>query len=180
MVPIILSVLFPGLGQFYLGKNWRGLIMLVLGVTPLYPLALIWSIVDVVRLNRRGCLPVFNRTEAVWALILFLVVIPVCFFLLGFVSVHIARGISEYTQPRFTRQEGLAIADAIERYRNDKGALPATMNNLIGLRPLRSSWRTDEWGNDYAYIVHSNGTYTLMSPGADGNSGTADDIIIRQ
>lgn len=180
MVAIFLSVLFPGLGQIYLGKNWRGLTMLILGITPLYPLALIWSIVDVVQLRKRGCLPVFDRNEAIWALVLFLVVIPACFFIMGFGSVYMVRAINNFNQPRFTRQEGVEIARAIERYRDDMGRLPASINDLIRRVPPRAGWRTDAWGNDYIYSIHGNGTYTLISKGADGESGTVDDVIIRK
>jgi TM2 domain-containing membrane protein YozV len=39
MIGIALSVIFPGLGQFYYGKWVRGTMMVLGGVTPVYPLA---------------------------------------------------------------------------------------------------------------------------------------------
>ena len=180
MLAIILSIFFPGLGQIYLGKTWRGLAMLVLGITILYPVALIWSIIDIIRINKQGNLPAFDRKQAIWALILFLVVIPTCFFLLGIGSALVIRKVNGIAQPRLTRQEGTEIANAIERYRDTTGTLPQTISDLIQGRPPRYGWRTDAWGNDYAYTLNGNGTYTLISNGADGEPNTVDDLIIRK
>lgn len=180
MLAIILSIFFPGLGQLYLGKTRRGLAMLALGITILYPIALIWSIIDITRLNKQGNLPAFNKKRTMWALILFLVVIPMCFFLLGIGSGLVIRKVNDIAQPRLTRKEGTEIANAIERYRDTTGTLPPSISDLIQGRPPRSGWRTDAWGNDYAYTLDGNHTYTLISNGPDGESGTADDLIIRK
>lgn len=180
MLAIILSIFFPGLGQIYLGKTWRGLAMLVLGITIFYPVALIWSIIDIVRLNKQGNIPAFERKQAIWALILCLVVIPICFFLLGIGSAFVIRKVSDIAQPRLTRQEGTEIVNAIERYRDTTGSLPPSISDLIQGRPPRSGWRTDAWGNDYVYTFNGNSTYTLISNGADGEPNTADDLIIRK
>lgn len=180
MLAIILSIFFPGLGQLYLGKTWRGLAMLVLGITILYPVALIWSILDIIRVNKQGNLPAFDRKQAIWALILFLVVIPMCFFLLGIGSGLVIRKVNDIAQPRLTRKEGTEIAYAIERYRDTTGTLPPTISDLIQGRPPRSGWRTDAWGNNYVYTLDGNHNYTLISNGPDGEPNTADDLIIRE
>lgn len=180
MLAIILSIFFPGLGQIYLGKTWRGLAMVLLGITPIYPIALIWSIIDIARLNQRGQIPAFDRKQAVWALILFLVVIPACFFIMGIGSSFVFRNVNSIAQPHLTHREGVDIANAISRYHAETGVLPSTLNDLIIGRPPRAGWRTDAWGNDYIYVPHDNGSYSLISTGPDGEPNTADDIIIQK
>jgi hypothetical protein len=180
MIAIILSFLFPGLGQIYLGKNWKGVTMIVLGITPLYPVALIWSIIDIIRLNKKGLIPVFSRQETIRATVLFIVVIPLCFFILGFGGSYLIRAFNKSNQPRLTEKEGREIADAIDRFQGQTGKLPESISDLIRLRPPRSGWRTDSWGNNYIYNPRGDGTYTLASIGADGKLNTSDDIAIRK
>jgi hypothetical protein len=180
MLAIILSILFPGLGQIFLGKTWPGLSMVLLGLTPLYPIALIWSITDIIRLNKRGLIPAFDRKQTIWAIVLFLVVIPACFYLLGISHIYIVRAVEKFSQPRLTQQEGVEIANAIARYHDDTGTLPPTINDLIRGRAPRAGWRTDAWGNEYIYVPLDNGLYTLFSTGPDGIPNTEDDLVIRK
>jgi uncharacterized protein YneF (UPF0154 family) len=180
MITIILSILFPGLGQIYLGKNGRGIAMIVLGITPLYPVALIWSIVDIIQQNRKGTIPAFSRQEAIRATVLFIVVIPLCFFILGFGGSFLIQKFNKSNQPRLTEKEGREIAEAIDRLQEQTGKLPESINDLINLRPPRSGWRTDSWGNSYIYNTQKDETYTLASSGADGQPNTSDDIVIRK
>lgn len=58
MIPAVLSILFPGLGQIYYGEYVRA-IMIIIALTPLYPAALIWSIIDVIVLNKQDTEPPF-------------------------------------------------------------------------------------------------------------------------
>jgi hypothetical protein len=63
-----------------------------------------------------------------------------------------------------------AVADLrfkTEVYRFQHGAYPE-MFNTIATEP-------DPWGNPYIY-KHNNDTFIILSPGPDGNAGTADDI----
>ena len=154
--------------------------MVLVGITPLYPVALIWSILDIVHLYRQGILPMLDRKQMIWATLLFLVVVPACFFLLGIGSAFVIRKVNSIAQPRLTQQEGTEIANSIDRYRDTTGTLPQTISDLIQGRPPRSGWRTDAWGNDYIYTFNGNNTYTLISGGADGEPNTADDLIIRK
>jgi hypothetical protein len=55
----------------------------------------------------------------------------------------------------------------IETYLFRHGAYPKTLDSVA--KP------TDQWGNPYIYR-HSNHSFMVLSPGADGQEGTADDI----
>ena len=78
MLPLILSIIIPGLGQFYYGKNVRAILMVLISLTPLYPLAWIWSIIDICNLNKKDIQPAYDKGETVWAIVLLFVVIPLC------------------------------------------------------------------------------------------------------
>ena len=72
------------------------------------------------------------------------------------------------------------IADALERYRADKGAYLVSDSHAVlidHLSPvyIREVIRLDPWRQPYKYVGQRH-TFTLVSPGPDGKDGTADDI----
>ena len=72
------------------------------------------------------------------------------------------------------------IADALERYRADKGAYLVSDSHAVlidHLSPgyIREVIRLDPWRQPYKYVGQRD-TFTLVSPGPDGKDGTADDI----
>ena len=179
MLGIFLSIAFPGLGQLYYGKNGRGVAMVLLGITPLYPVALIWSVIDVISLNKQGLSPKFERKEAIWSVILILVIIPGCFFILAFGSFTLFnRYLNEYSRPRATIEEGNIIVTALSRYKKESGHYPEDLQTLINGNPIRSRWTSDAWGQRYFYEVTDNQqNFKLVSKGKDRSFGTEDDII---
>lgn len=181
MIPIILSILIPGLGQFYYGKNGRAILMLLIGFTPLYPIALIWSIIDIIRLNKQEIQPRFSRNEALWTIVILIVVIPV-FSICAFSAIlSLGHWCSEkYLKPNATIEEGENIASAIHRYHKTSGKYPVNIEILIGSIPVRSGWKTDSWGEPYIYEVENDGNqFKLFSKGKDRTVGTEDDIIFQ-
>ncbi len=181
MLGIILSIIFPGLGQFYYGKNGRAIMMLLLGLTPFYPVALVWSIIDIIRLNKKGEAPKFEKKEAIWGVIFLLVIIPVCFLILFFGSFTLFNWYSEaYNKPRIVMEEGNDIVKALNKYKKEKGHYPEDLQTLISGSPIRSRWASDAWGQSYHYEVSSDKIiFKLLSMGKDKTLGTEDDIIIK-
>ena len=53
--------------------------MVLLGITPLYPAALVWSIIDILILNKKELTSQFDRKEATWTVVVLLVVVPLAF-----------------------------------------------------------------------------------------------------
>jgi TM2 domain-containing membrane protein YozV len=182
MLAIILSIIFPGLGQLYYGKNTRGVIMLLLGITPLYPIALIWSVIDVIRLNRQGAVPQYDLKEAFWAVFLIIVIVPALFFILAYGSLYLWSSYNEhYGKPKATRQEAAKIISALQKYKEEIGYYPNDLNDIIKGRPIRSRWRNDSWDEPYFYENKNDGqSFRLVSKGEDRQQGTEDDITFAQ
>jgi TM2 domain-containing membrane protein YozV len=181
MMAIALSVIFPGLGQLYYGKWGRAILMMLVGVTPLYPAALVWSVLDAYRLGQRGLRPQFSRGDAVLAIVLLVVVAPLCIALLvvtggealgWFQDAHLNRSA--------TVAEGAEIAATIIDYRSELGHYPDSLSTIVGTRPLRAGWFTDGWGRPYRYQVEETGkSFKLTSAGRDGKFETDDDLAWR-
>lgn len=180
MLAIFLSILFPGLGQFYYGKNIRGLLMFALALTPLYFGALIWSVYDVVKLNQKGLAPKFNRKEALWIVVLLLVIIPLSVGVMLFGVLKTLNWYSHnYGLAKSTRAEGAKIVRALESYRENEDHYPENLNKLLEGRPIRNGWLTDQWGMPYTYSVSEKGqSYILISKGKDQALSTEDDITL--
>jgi hypothetical protein len=179
MTGIILSIIFPGLGQFYYGKNGRAIAMLILGFTPLYPIALVWSVIDIIRLNKKGEAPTFEKKEAIWGIVILLVIIPVCFLILFYGSFTLFNWYSEaYNKPRIVVEEGNDIVKALNKYKKESGHYPEDLQTLISGSPIRSRWASDAWGQSYHYEISGDKKiFKLISRGKDKTLGTNDDIV---
>lgn len=65
------------------------------------------------------------------------------------------------------------IQRAVRQHHQETGALPRTLDELS----LEEGALTDSWGARYTYTIGPGGrSYTIESPGRDGQMGTADDI----
>lgn len=181
MIPLILSILLPGLGQFYYGKNVRAIFMLLLTFTPLYPASLIWSIIDVIRLNNQEIQPRFSKKEGIWAIVILLVVIPafVIFAFSGMLSLGQWCS-NKYFKQNTTIEECHKIVSAIHNHHSMSDEYPKDINTLIGSIPVRSGWKTDSWGEPYIYELEKDGqNFKLLSKGKDRIVGTKDDIVFQ-
>ena len=72
------------------------------------------------------------------------------------------------------------IADALERYRADKGVYLVSDSHAVLIDHLSPAYireviRLDPWRQPYKYVGQRD-KFTLVSPGPDGKDGTADDI----
>jgi hypothetical protein len=181
MVALVLSILLPGLGQFYYGKNIRAIFMVLLGLTPLYPLVLIWTIIDIVLLNKKGASPVYKFKDAIWAMAILVVIIPVFIVIAATGLYAVGNWYSEkYVLPKQTINEGNHIATAIREFNSSNGHLPDHIADLINNLPLRGGWHKDSWGEPYHYEKLNDGSdFRLVSKGPDRALNTADDISFK-
>jgi hypothetical protein len=179
MFAIILSLIFPGLGQFYCGKNGRAIIMVILGLTPLFFIAVVWSLVDIVILYRRGEVPKLERREIILGLVLFFIVVPLCLFIMLSGMFATFNWYSEtYNNPKVTLEEGKDIVSALKKYKKENGIYPNELQSIISSNPVRSRWNSDAWGQSYQYsISRDKTTFILISKGKDKALGTEDDIV---
>lgn len=179
MLAVFLSILFPGLGQFYYGKNIRGIVMFALALTPLYLGALIWSVFDVVKLNQKGLTPKFDRKEALWVVILLFIVVPLSVGIMIFGAVKTFNWHTQnFALPKATQVEGSKIVRALEDFRGNYNQYPENLHKLLDGRPMRKGWLTDSWGQSYIYTLSDKGdTCKLTSKGKDRVLDTDDDIV---
>lgn len=155
--------------------------MLLLALTPLYPLALVWSIIDVLRLNKQGIEPKFEKKEAVWASVILLVIIPLCLIIAFSGMLSLASWYSNnYTRPKATLEEGNKIVSAIQSHHRHSGKYPSDISTIIEGIPIRAGWKTDEWGEFYIYeIINIGQNFKFLSKGKDRTLGTGDDIVFQ-
>jgi len=75
------------------------------------------------------------------------------------------------------------LADAVEKYRASTGTLP-NASDIVGLTDIlhpqymNELVREDGWGKPILYELVGSVGFRLISNGADGRPGTADDIVI--
>jgi len=84
---------------------------------------------------------------------------------------------------RTTSQLLQRLAEAVEKYRASNGSLPNATDIVALTDALHPSYtpdliREDGWGHPIVYEVTGNTTFRLVSAGADGRRGTADDIVL--
>jgi hypothetical protein len=67
----------------------------------------------------------------------------------------------------------VTMAIAVKGYETENGYLPATLDDL----GLKSTTMSDPWGRPYGYhLLDERPGFDIVSPGADGVHGTADDV----
>jgi hypothetical protein len=138
MIALVLSILLPGLGQFYYGKNIRAICMLLLGLTPLYPAVLIWTIIDIILLSKKGTAPKYTKKDAVCVILILVVIIPV-FVAIAASGLYVVGSwpTDRYVFPEQTTTEGCIIANAIIGYHESNGKFPDSIKDLTKSYPLR-------------------------------------------
>ena len=116
MLSIILSILFPGLGQIYLGRTSSGLTMLLLSLIPfLYPFVLIYSIFDVILLKRKGLAPKYTKDQAIKGVFIIFGLLVFAGAIFSFVSIRLATYYSEsHIKSQSSKDEGTKIVKSIK------------------------------------------------------------------
>ncbi len=179
MIGILLSLLFPGLGQIYYGRTKLGLLLIALTLLPfLYPVTLIWSIVDIIRAQKQGAIPAFSGKDAAWVFVFLLVVVPLGAFVAYKGTMLVAKRASAFrSTTSSSRLHGNEIRRAILTYHQTQGTYPESIASLTVGRPLRRTWLTDPWGEPYVYAVKDDSSgFVLFSKGPDEKPATGDDI----
>ena len=81
-----------------------------------------------------------------------------------------------------TRLQLKEILEAIRRYQQSQGEMPAAANferliDVLSPTYLKPVIRIDAWSNGFFYRTSAQGSYDLRSAGPDGAVGTEDDLI---
>jgi len=84
---------------------------------------------------------------------------------------------------RTTSQSMQQLTNAVEKYRSANGKLPASQDIVALTDALYPQYmnvlvREDGWGRPFIYEVTGSTTFRLISPGADGLRGSADDVVV--
>lgn len=153
--------------------------MVLLGLTPLYPAVLIWTIIDIIILNRKGALPQYTIKDAVWAIVILAVIIPVFIAIAAYGLYVTGNWYSDnYVFPKQTMTEGRKIATAVLEFHESYGKFPDSIKELTESYPLRAGWIMDSWKEPYIYeLIENEGRFRVISKGRDRILGTIDDMI---
>ena len=155
--------------------------MVLLGLTPLYPIVLIWTIIDIILLKKKGAAPAYKLKDAIWAIVLLVIIIPV-FIVVAVTGLYaVGNWYSEkYVLVEQTINEGNHIATAIREFKSSNGYLPEQIADLTNNFPLRAGWLKDSWGEPYHYQKLNSGTdFRIVSKGPDRALNTEDDICFK-
>jgi len=190
----ILSVLIPGLGQFYCLQWVRGAmflagtIVMAMIVPPLSLAVWIWGAVDAYRIAK--VLQGYDQTaegpiidigklrmphvDLRPAITYIGIPLGIVIVLVIVISLVLARyGFWSAGPPRETLQP---LIEKIENYKAQTGSYPDSLEDLIDpTDPIEKKQILDQWGN--VYLLRTTGSsFELLSAGQDGHPGTKDDI----
>lgn len=117
-----------------------------------------------------------SRSQRGMTLIEIMVVVAIISLIMGGVGI-MAFNRYQDAQKSDAKNQTITIQGAVEQYRTAKrGKCPKTMQDLKAAGYI-SRVAKDPWGNDYEFKCPGEKTsIDVMSPGEDGEFGTADDI----
>jgi len=190
----ILSVLMPGLGQFYCQQWVRGCLFLAgaffltILAGPMGILVWVWGIFDAYRIAKalQGYTytsdgPVIETTKFRLPQIDIRKVLPFIGIPLGIaallvlvVTIVILR--SDFLNIGGSKENLQKLVEKIENHKSETGSYPVSLETFIDpTDPIEKKQIIDRWGNLFVYRVTETG-FDLFSAGEDGQPGTADDI----
>lgn len=126
--------------------------------------------------RRRRRAGIAAKAQRGMTLIEIMVVVAIISLIMGGVGI-MAFNRYQDAQLQDTKNQTITIQGAIEQYRTAKrGKCPKTMQDLKAAGFI-SRVAKDAWGNDFEFKCPGEKTsIDVMSPGEDGELGTADDI----
>ena len=190
----ILSLLIPGLGQFYCQQWMRGCLFLAgafflaILAGPLGIIVWIWGIFDAYRIAKalggstytsEG--PVIEATKLRLPPIDFRQALPFVGIPLGVVTLLVLVSAIMIFRSGLWKvggsEENLQkLVEKIENHKSETGYYPNSLETLIDpTDPIEKKQILDQWGNLYIYRSGEKG-FDLLSAGEDGRPGTADDV----
>ncbi len=194
----ILSLLIPGLGQFYCRQWGRGALFLVGTIFTgaiFPPLGFllsagiwIWGIVDAYRIAQaeqgyqgrsEGPIidvgrPRFSSIDIRPALTLIGIPVAIVVAIVLILAVVLTR--YGFWRDGYSSETGKSLVEKIEAHKTKTGSYPRSLNVLIDpTDPIEKKQTLDPWGNPYMYRT-TQGDFELISSGKDGKPDTKDDI----
>ena len=191
----ILSVIIPGLGQFYCRQWVRGMLFLV-GVfflaTFAPPIGIgvwVWGIIDAYRIGKslQGYTDASERPaidlsrlrlpKMDWKRALPYIAVP-----LGVATLFVLIGTIVIFRLDFWRsgrpEASLhTLIEKVENHKTQTGSYPDSLEALIDpTDPIEKKQTLDRWGNVYIFRPYEKG-FDLFSAGKDGKAGTSDDAL---
>lgn len=190
----ILSVLMPGLGQFYCQQWMRGFLflagafLLTILAGPLGLIVWLWGIFDAYRIAKtlqggtytsEG--PVIEMSKLRFPKVDISRALPFIGIPLGVVALlalvaTIVVFRSSLWKAGGTEETLQKLIERIENYKAQTSSYPDSLESLIDpTDPIEKKQILDRWGNVYIYRSTAKG-FDLISAGKDGLPGTADDV----
>lgn len=120
-------------------------------------------------------LEVDMKANGGFTLIELILVTVIIGILAGMVTVSFA-GRAEEARIRAAKGDISSYSLAIDLYALDHNdQYPNSLSDLVAKRKYVTELRNDPWGNPYVYRAQGT-SYEVLSPGRDGQAGTADDV----
>lgn len=128
-----------------------------------------------------------SATRSAFTLLELMLVLAILVVLVGVVSVNIF-GTQDTANSQLTERQLVSLKDSIKMYRLQVNKMPQSLDDLVNgpsdaskkgtWRPIIEEIPKDAWGNDITFTVSGN-TFELRSAGADGQTNSDDDVIVK-
>lgn len=188
LLPFVLSALIPGLGQMYIAKYWKGLLLLLVPVLTFFllPTGFIFAYFILIIISLTDLYLTFEKTEGkrrvinnlIFGIIIAIFIIPALFYLF---TLSIYKGgiyvKDEFLGEDYTKSEMEDIVKALNKYQIDTDTFPTDYSRFVRTKPIWDSWYDDYWGTAYRYTIEGK-SLSLTSAGKDHVFGTDDDIVL--
>lgn len=188
LLPFVLSALIPGLGQMYIAKYWKGLLLLLVPVLTFFllPTGFIFAYFILIIISLTDLYLTFEKTvekrrvinNLIFGIIIAIFIIPALFYLF---TLSIYKGgiyvKDEFLGEDYTKSEMEDIVKALNKYQIDTDTFPTDYSRFVRTKPIWDSWYDDYWGTAYRYTIEGK-SLSLISAGKDHVFETDDDIVV--
>jgi len=180
MFAIFLTIVFPGLGHMYIEQYRKGILIILLSVTPLYPLTFIYALSNTIKIYKLKRNKELEKKEVLILIISLFIIVPVILFIFfEIVFWMFSLQNPELVFEKRTKRELIEISETLDKLYYANKAYPKIYKSIYSKRPLRINWKNDEWGTNYKYKLLTKTEYELCSAGNDLVFKTRDDIVIK-
>ena len=190
LLPFLLSLLLPGLGQFAIKDYWKGLLILIvligtwfifphIPIYYIYVICQVWSLAEIYHKMQKTEGKRSTLRSLIYSLVISVIIIPSIIYLFFFSAWKSGNFITdELLNEDRTLEEMSQIEEALDKYFRNNNHYPLDYSSFVDSKPIWNSWINDSWGNKYRYSFLDSANYILISSGKDEIFKNEDDLSI--